>query len=174
MTLWALGTQIPGVVAMANFRAPVVGAVLIGTVGYAVLNDRSLWSADFAQASPIPQLLPTGNIQPVSIARSGSSIALADTRSDGTTVVAFYATADFRDAPPTVTVAGLATTAIEYHRRGADVSRHFADRFSRQRDHVAAVEHRSGATARPLRHDAARTDRYEHARMEQANTESDR
>jgi len=114
MTLWALASQIPAVVATANFRAPVVGAALIGTIGYAVLNDRTVWSADFSQASPAPQPFPTGNIQPVSIARSANSIALADRRSDGTTMVAFYPNADFRNAPLTVSVPGLATGSVTY------------------------------------------------------------
>ncbi|HEY8130735.1 MAG TPA: hypothetical protein VII12_02495, partial [Thermoanaerobaculia bacterium] len=114
VTLWALGTQIPGLVATANFRAPVVDAVLIGTIGYAVLSDRTVWSADLSLASPPPQLLPTGNIQPVSIARSGNSIAVADTRSDGTTVVALYRNADFQSAPLTVTVPGLATGPVTF------------------------------------------------------------
>ena len=114
MTLWALASQIPAVVATATFRAPVVGAALIGTIGYAVLSDRTVWSADFSQPSPVPQAFPTGNIQPVSIARSAGSIAVADTRSDGTTMVAFYPNADFHAAPLTVTVPGLATGAVTF------------------------------------------------------------
>ena len=69
-TLWALDTV--GAVGTANFRASIVDAVLVGTTGYAVLSDRSLWSVDFSQASSTPQAIVTTGIQPVSIARSGT------------------------------------------------------------------------------------------------------
>ena len=45
-TLWALDSL--GGVGTATFRAPVVGAALIDKTAYAVLNDRTLWSADFS------------------------------------------------------------------------------------------------------------------------------
>ena len=110
MTLWTLSSTIPQPIASATFRAPVANAVLIGTTGYAVLTDRTLWSADYAQAAPVPQQIATAGINPSSIARSGTSIALSDIRSDGTTLIAYYT--DFSAAPKTVTVAGLATSAV--------------------------------------------------------------
>ena len=102
-TLWALDTV--GAVGTANFRASIVDAVLVGTTGYAVLSDRSLWSVDFSQASSTPQAIVTTGIQPVSIARSGTAIAIADTRSAGTTIVALL-------GGNNVTVPGLATTGL--------------------------------------------------------------
>src|SRR5262249_5347190 len=86
-TLWALNTL--GAAGTATFRAPVVDAVLAGSVAYAVLNDRTLWSANFGQsANPAPQQVQANGMQPVSIARSGSAIAIADIRADGSTLVA--------------------------------------------------------------------------------------
>ena len=110
-TLWTLTSTIPQPVGSTTFRAPVANAVLIGTTAYAVLTDRTLWSADFSQASPVPQQVATQNINPSSIARSGSAIAIADIRTDATTLVAYYATPDFSN-PTTVSIAGLATSGV--------------------------------------------------------------
>jgi hypothetical protein len=111
-TLWTLTSTIPQPVASATFRAAVANAVLIGTTGYAVLTDRTLWSADYAQAQPIPQQITTPGINPSSIARSGNSIALSDIRSDATTLLAYYANADFSADPKNAAVPGLATSAV--------------------------------------------------------------
>src|SRR5438105_3948048 len=110
LTFWTLASTIPQNVTTVTFRAPVKNAVLIGTTAYALLNDRTLWSADLTQAQPAPQQIPTPSLAPVSIAHSGNSIALADTRSDGTTAVAYYT--DIQSVPMILTVAGLATTPV--------------------------------------------------------------
>ena len=112
MTLWNLSSTIPQPIASATFRAPVARAVLIGTTGYAVLTDRTLWSADYAQATPVPQPIATPGINPSAIARSGNAVAIADIRNDATTLVAYYANADFSAAPKTATIAGLATSGV--------------------------------------------------------------
>jgi len=103
-TLWALDSL--GVVGTATFRAPVAGAVLLEKIAYVVLNDRTLWYADFSQsATPAPQQVATNGLQPVSIARSGNAMAIADTRADGTTSVALI-------GGNSISVPGLATTPI--------------------------------------------------------------
>ncbi|HYS55782.1 MAG TPA: hypothetical protein VER58_18635 [Thermoanaerobaculia bacterium] len=112
MTLWTLTSTIPQPVGNITFRAGVADAVLIGTTAYAILTDRTLWSADFSPAQPVPQPIATPNIKPSSIARSGNSIAIADNRSDATTLVAYYPTPDFSTDPKTVSVAGLATSGV--------------------------------------------------------------
>jgi hypothetical protein len=112
MTLWTLIATPPAVVATSSFRAPVVSAALIGTVGYAVLSDRSVWSADFSQTAPVPQQITIPAAQPSFVARSGSSLAFADLLADGTTALVYYATPNFAQTPQTATVAGLATTGI--------------------------------------------------------------
>jgi hypothetical protein len=112
MTLWSLSGQVPAATGMANFRAAVRNAVLIGTTAYAVLADRTLWSTNLSQFSAAPQPIALTGIRPLSIARSASSIAISDTRDDGTTLVAYFATPDFSGAPKTVSVPGLATTGV--------------------------------------------------------------
>ena len=112
ITLWTLAPTIPQTVASATLRTSVVDAVLIGTTAYAVLSDRTLWTADMAQVQPVPQQIATPNIRPGSIARSGNAIAISDTRSDGTTLIAYYAAADFTADPKTATVQGLATSGV--------------------------------------------------------------
>jgi hypothetical protein len=108
LTLWALDTL--GKVAEASFASAVSGAVLVDKTGYAILGDRTLWSVDFTQAVPVPQPIIPAGVQPVSIARSGNGIALADTRSDGTTAIAYF-TSDGGIAK-VATVPGLATTGV--------------------------------------------------------------
>ena len=112
MTLWTLSSTIPQPVNSATFRAPVAKAVLIGTTAYAVLTDRTLWSADFAPMQVVPQLIATPGINPSAIARSGNSIALDDIRADATTLVAYYASPDFSVPTSTVTIPGLATSPV--------------------------------------------------------------
>ena len=112
MTLWSLIATPPAIVATSTFRAPVVSAALIGTVGYAVLSDRSVWSADFAQTAPAPQQITIPAAQPSFVARSGSSLAFADLRGDGSTALFYYPTPDLAQAPRTASVAGLATSGI--------------------------------------------------------------
>jgi len=125
MTLWTLIAAVPQSVASANFRAQVVSAALIGTTGYAVLADRTLWSADFSQAVPVPQQISIAGVQPSFVARSGSSLVVADLRDDGTTALSFFGTPDFTKSPQTATVAGVAngitldgTTAALFTFRG--------------------------------------------------------
>jgi len=109
MTLWTLTSTIPQAVASATFPAAVSGGVLIGTTGYAVLANRTLSSADFAQATPVPQPVAVP-LRPSSIARSGNAIVLADARDDGTTQLAYYAS--FPGSPQTASLPGLPTTAV--------------------------------------------------------------
>lgn len=113
MTLWSVGgQQVPAATGTANFRAAVTDAVLIGTTAYAVLADRTLWSANLAQLSAAPQSIALTGIRPSTIARSASSIAISDTRDDGTTLVAYFATPDFTATPKSVSVPGLATSGV--------------------------------------------------------------
>jgi hypothetical protein len=112
LTLWSLIASSPAIVATATFRAPVVSASLIGTAGYAVLSDRSAWSADFSQIAPAPQLITIPAAQPSFVARSGSALAFADLRADGSTALFYYPTPDVAQTPQTATVAGLATSGV--------------------------------------------------------------
>lgn len=110
LTLWTLASTIPQPIGSVTLRAPVTSAVLVDTTAYAMLNDRTVWSADLAQAQPSPQAFTTPDMHPVAIARSDNSIAFADTRDDGTTMIAYYATA--AGNPKTVTLPGLATSGL--------------------------------------------------------------
>jgi len=85
-TMWALSPQTPAAAGTATFPKPVLQAVLVGTTGYAVLDDRTLWTADLTQLPATPQKVAL-NFAPQFIARSGSAVALADLRADGTTLV---------------------------------------------------------------------------------------
>ena len=110
-TLWTLTSTIPTAIATTTFRAAVTSAALIGTTGYALLADRSLWSADFSQTQPVPQAIAI-NAKPTFLARSGSSLVLADLRDDGTTALFFFATPDFSATPAPISVPGLATSGV--------------------------------------------------------------
>lgn len=113
-TLWTTIPTTPQVVASTTFRAPVASAVLSGTVGYAVLTDRSLWSVDFGGSSstPAPKQITLSGINPSAISHSGSAFAIADFRDDGTTNLAYFATGDFSQTPKIVTVPGVSVTGV--------------------------------------------------------------
>jgi hypothetical protein len=110
LTYWTLTSTQPVVISTASFAAPVQSAIIEGPTAYAILENQTLWSADLAQTAPAPQAVTTGAQHPTWIARSGSSIAIADVRDDGTTVILNYPTGDLKQTARTATVAGLATT----------------------------------------------------------------
>jgi hypothetical protein len=109
-TMWALSPQTPTLIGNTTFLSPVRQMVQLGTTAYAVLEDRTLWRADLAQLSAVPQQIAIG-IQPQFITRSGSNVALADLRTDGTTVVAMLR-ADGLGIAGSVSVAGIATAGV--------------------------------------------------------------
>jgi len=114
-TLWALSPTTPTRVSSLTLRAPVVSAALIGTTGYFVLsetNGNTLWSADLAPVTPVAQQIVLTGSHPSFIARSGSALALAELRGDGTTALSYYASADFTKTPSTASVTGLSTGGI--------------------------------------------------------------
>jgi hypothetical protein len=114
-SLWALTPATPTLVSSVNLPATITSAVLIGTRGYFVLNDSSggsLWSADLAVLSQVPQQIAPTAIKPRFIARSGSALVLAELRADGTTALSYISAADFSKPPLTAIVTGLATGGV--------------------------------------------------------------
>ncbi|MEK6373424.1 MAG: hypothetical protein AABO58_12095 [Acidobacteriota bacterium] len=109
-TMWALSPTTPTPIGTTTFSSPVKQAVQLGTTAYAVLEDRTLWSADLTQLSAAPRQIAI-NIAPQFIVRSGSNIALADLRNDGTTVVAMLK-ADGSGIAGSASVAGIATAGV--------------------------------------------------------------
>ena len=114
-SLWALSPAIPTLVSSVTLRASIVSAVLIERTGYFVINESSggtLWSVDLAQVPPVAQQIALAATKPSFIARSGSALALAELRADGTTALSYFASSDFTKAPATASVAGLATGGV--------------------------------------------------------------
>lgn len=109
-TMWGLSPQTPTAVGTATFPSPVRQAVQLGTTAYAVLEDRTLWTADLIQIPTVPHQIAL-TIAPQFIARSGSNIVLADLRNDGTTVVAMLK-ADGSGIASSVSVTGIATAGV--------------------------------------------------------------
>ena len=113
MTLWTTISATPQPVASpAVFRAPVTSAAVSGSTAFAVLSDRSLWSADFSASTPVPKQITIADLSPSAIARSGSSFVVEDLRDDGTTKLAYFATSDFTQTPKTASVPGVAITGV--------------------------------------------------------------
>ena len=108
VTEWALNTA--SAVTSATLRTKVVTGVLVGQTGYVLLADNTLWSVDFTQLVPAPQLVSTGTLQPTSLARSGSSLAVAAANADATTSIGFFS--DPSKAIQIVTIPGVATTPV--------------------------------------------------------------
>jgi hypothetical protein len=114
-SLWALTPSVPALVSSITLRAPIASAALIGTTGYFVLTEGSgntLWSADLGPAKPVAQQIALSSTKPSFIARSGSALALAELRDDGTTALSYYASADFTKTPAAANVTGLATSGV--------------------------------------------------------------
>lgn len=113
-TMWGVAglSATPTAVASTTFRAAPVSAVLVGTIGYAVLADRTLWSADFAQLAPLPRQVMIADFSPSAIARSGNAVVVADVREAGTTQLAYYSTGDLTSTPKTASVAGAAIAGV--------------------------------------------------------------
>lgn len=113
MTMWTVLSATPQTVASTTFRAPVASAILAGTTGYAVLTDGSLWSADFAQAAPVPKSITAVSTATTAIARSGSAIVLAGLNAGASSTDLYYfASGDLAQTPKTANVPGLATTRV--------------------------------------------------------------
>lgn len=112
LTYWFLGSTTPTLASSAQFKSTIAQAVLVGSTAYVVLADRTLWSADLSQQSPLPQSIATGDISPSAIARSGSALAIADLRDDATTAVSYFSSNDFTKAPQTISVPGIATIGV--------------------------------------------------------------
>ncbi len=114
-SFWALSSATPTLVSTLTLRAPIASAVLAGTTGYFVLSEatgNTLWSSDLAPVTPAALQITLTGVNPSFIARSGSALALAELRADGTTSISYFASADFTKTPLTMTVNGLATGGI--------------------------------------------------------------
>ncbi|HXG58478.1 MAG TPA: hypothetical protein VNL91_05620 [Thermoanaerobaculia bacterium] len=123
LTYWTVASQSPTLVSSASFSSPVASAIIAGSTAYAVLDDRTLWSADVSQVSPAPQRVPLpSSISPSFIARSGQAVVIADLRDDGTTSVHYFARGDLTATPQTRSVSGLATTGVAVSGSRAAVS----------------------------------------------------
>ncbi len=110
VTLWALSPTTPTLVGTATFRTAVRQAVLAGITAYAVLDDKTLWSADLSQLSAAPRQIALA-LAPQFMARSGANIVLADLRNDGTTMVAMLG-ADKSSVAASAIVPGIATAGV--------------------------------------------------------------
>jgi hypothetical protein len=109
MTMWSISSSIPATVATAQFGGVIIDAVLAGTTGYAVLGDRSVWSANFAEQVPSARKL---TFKARSIERSGSGIAVIDFDDEGQTTTVSYFASSLDAAPQRVVVSGIATGGV--------------------------------------------------------------
>jgi hypothetical protein len=109
VTLWALAPATPNAVLTATFSGAVVAAVTTEAHIAALLADGSLWTVTASQTAP-----QRVNVAPMALlARSGSSIALAEVREDDRkTVLHYYPNGDFSAEPRRFTVDGAATGTI--------------------------------------------------------------
>ncbi|MGZ8812221.1 MAG: hypothetical protein ACXW29_13855, partial [Thermoanaerobaculia bacterium] len=103
LTYWTLASTKPSAISTASFSAPVKSAVVVGTTAYSVLDDQTIWMADLSQAIAAPRQIGTQAQNPTFIARSGSSIAIADVRDDGSTVIVNYPTGNTIEIARTAT-----------------------------------------------------------------------
>ncbi len=112
LTYWTVTSQSPVAVSVANLRANVHSAIVVGSTAFAVLDDRSLWSVDLTQSTATPQAIPISGAKPSLIAHDGNSIAVADLRDDGTTAILFFSTPDLTATPKQQIVPGTTTSGL--------------------------------------------------------------
>jgi hypothetical protein len=105
---WTVNATTPVPVATVTFPTTVTNAVLAGSTIYALLADRTLWSADVATLAQTK--IDLGIAKPQALARAGMGIVLA-APGDATTTVYLVTSGDFAH-PRSVTVPGIPTAGI--------------------------------------------------------------
>lgn len=118
LTLWDLTSSPPPARSTAGFSSPVRAAVLSDQAAYAVLENRSLWRADFSQQTAAVSPVTTTGANPWFIARDGTAIALADLEENGTTTIRYFGTGDLTASPQVISIEGAATSGIAVSREG--------------------------------------------------------
>ncbi|MBV9495415.1 MAG: hypothetical protein JOZ54_14295, partial [Acidobacteria bacterium] len=94
LTFWTMQSTTPTEVSSASFGKEIVAAALVQTTAFVVLADNTFWTANLALTpAPTQQITTVGN--PSLLARSGSSLVLGERRTDGSTILSFYASPGF-------------------------------------------------------------------------------
>ena len=109
---WDLAAATPANISSADFDLPVRNAVLMhATLGYAVLEDETLWRMNFGAGSATKTKIAGAASR---IARSGNAIAIAAVSTEtGDTELRYYAGGDPSLAPTrTVTIPGAANGTL--------------------------------------------------------------
>lgn len=108
-TVWSLVSATPVQATNVTFSAGIANAVLSDTHLVALLDDGGVWTAPNGQTTPTKVNVPVMTM----LARSGSSIALAEVREvERTTTVHYYPTTDFATTPQRFTIDGAAAGSI--------------------------------------------------------------
>jgi len=84
--VWTVTANSPVSIATVDFGVPADAAALIGSTVY-VLSSKSLFSADIADVTPKPVLVPLNGMKPSWLARAGNSLALAEETGDAQTSI---------------------------------------------------------------------------------------
>jgi hypothetical protein len=109
---WDLAPATPTQIASADFDLPVRNAVLMhAALGYALLEDETLWRMNFAAGSATRTRMPGHGSR---LARNGNALAVAEVLSEsGNTELRYYAGGDLSAAPTrTVTIPGAANGTL--------------------------------------------------------------
>ena len=115
VTSWDTSVATPAATSSATFTAIVAGAAFMpdGSGAWVLLQDGSVWKADFSTATATVSAVSIPDATPSFIVRGGNGIALIDLRGDGTTRVRYFANGDLESDTPTITdFDGLATSSV--------------------------------------------------------------
>jgi len=111
LTFWTMQSTTPTEVSSASFGKEIVAPALVQTTAFVVLADNTFWTANLALTpAPTQQITTVGN--PSLLARSGSSLVLGERRTDGSTILSFYASPGFAAPTRSVTLTGEAATTL--------------------------------------------------------------
>ncbi|HEX9985671.1 MAG TPA: hypothetical protein VGF69_20600 [Thermoanaerobaculia bacterium] len=111
LTHWTLVSTTPTAIWSATFPDAIQAAAIVGTTAYALLADRTLWSASLSAQAPAPVKI---NVPPADeMARFGTLITLAEETPDGKTILReFGGVAEFTRPTGELTIDGVPTNGI--------------------------------------------------------------
>ncbi|HEX7150815.1 MAG TPA: hypothetical protein VF618_04945 [Thermoanaerobaculia bacterium] len=110
LTEWTLVSTTPTIIWTANFPDTITAAAIVGNTAYALLADRTLWSASLAAGTPAPVKVvvpPTDEM-----ARFGGGLVLAEETSEGTTILRLFGSMEFGTPTRTITIEGVPASGL--------------------------------------------------------------
>lgn len=112
LVLWNPVATPPVQLSAATLRTTIRSAVLLNTTAIVVLDDRSMWRVDMAQASAATTDVTPAGFAATSVSRSANTLLAAAANDDGTTSMRYWSSGDPSSAPVSASIEGAATAGV--------------------------------------------------------------